>query len=105
MWAAVPKNPEKANLFRLVLSLSSQEQATPPPLVEYFDTILRQAKKLTTHPESLSGEILPEAIEIAFEIKSNNFFSKEIMRVSDYKTLTPKKASSLLKNLEESPVY
>ena len=105
MIAATPKSPNRANLFRLVLTLSSNRNDPPQTLVDYFDEVLLQAKALSEKPFDFSREIIPEAIDIAVELKSNKTFSWELGTVESYKTLTPELAASLLKHLEESPVY
>ena len=105
MLAATPKSPSRASLFRLVLSLSSHRENPPPTLIKYFDVVLDQAKLLSITPNRLDGEIDPEAIDLAFEIKSNKNFSKEIMRVESYTALTPILAAALLSQLERSSVY
>jgi len=105
MLAATPRSPSRASLFRLALSLNSHREDPPPTLIKYFDVVLNQAKLLSVTPGHLDDEINPEAIDLAFEIKSNANFSKEIMNITSYTALTPVLAAALLNQLEKSPVY
>jgi len=105
MLAATPKNPNRANLFRLVLTLSSNRNDTPQTLVDYFDEVLLQARAISERHFDFSKEIIPEAIDIAVELKSNDIFSCELKTIDSYRKLTPELAASLLRHLEESPVY
>jgi hypothetical protein len=105
MLAAAQKSSTSANLFRLALTLSSRAQEPPPPLVDFFDKVLVQAKVLSVRPYECDNDIITEAIDVAFAIRYNEHFSKGLDEIGSFRALTPAQAEALLKSLEEIPVH
>jgi hypothetical protein len=99
MLAAAPKSPERAITFRLALTLISENKEAPARLVVHFNEILRQAKLLLDFQGGVPFEILPEAADVAFEIKVNSSLAKDIDALTEYAKITPHMASTLLEKI------
>lgn len=101
MFVAAKSNFE-IELFKMTLKLLVDKQDVPTTLKDYFNKVIYQAKKLAKEPAFFSPDILPEAIDLAFEIKSFSKVNQNLAKVKSFENLTPAKASNLLKNLESS---
>lgn len=107
MLAAAPSpQSDSLELIRLALSMvRSGEPNIPDSLKIYFSTVIEQARTLAGDPSSVQGEVLPEAIDLALEIRSVKEFSDEIERIESVDTLSPGVATKLLSVMEKHPVY
>jgi len=104
MLAAAPKVPHSQELFKLVLNLISSETDVPLSLKEYFITVLLQAKNLTKTSE-IPQNILPESIDLAFEIKTIKGLSESLKNIDKIENVSPDLANKLLASMEQYSVY
>jgi hypothetical protein len=73
----------------------------PPGLIQHFNAILRQARALAEDPNSVKGQISPEAIQLALRLRERDL--KEVFQnVPDLSSLTPEKAGEILSTLGAS---
>jgi len=107
MLAAAPSpQSDSLELIRLALSMvRSNEPNIPESLITYFAQVLEQARVLAGDPSKAEGQVLPEAIDLALEIRSVKEFSDELEKVKSIDKLTPDIARKLLSVMEEHPVY
>jgi len=107
MLAATPKVPSSQELFRLVLTLVSNNgtQDIPDTLREHFSTVLTQAKLLIGNSENITGDILPESIELAYELGEIEGLSASLDRIDDIESVSPALAHQLLASMEQYSVY
>lgn len=106
MLAATPKVPSSQELFRLVLTLvSNGTQDIPVTLREHFSTVLSQAKLLIVNSENVIEDILPESIELAYELGEIEGLSASFDPIDDIENVTPALAHELLASMEQYSVY
>lgn len=107
MLAATPSTRQNPlELVRLALSMvEAGERDIPESLKKYFLAVLSQARTLAKDPPEAHGELLPEAIELALEIRTMKEFSEEIDRIETVDKISPDVAKKLLSAMEQSPVY
>ena len=88
-------------LFDLALRLVQRSGPIPPGLIQHFNAILRQARALAEDPNSVKGQISPEAIQLALRLRERDL--KEVFQnVPDLSSLTPEKAGEILSTLGAS---
>ena len=105
MRAAAATYPETLELFRLVLSLqSSHFEDIPYPLEERFNLVLTQAKQLTKSPGKTGDGMLPESVDLAFEILSMNNLAENIAKASSLGSMSPNLAKRILKEMDSRPI-
>lgn len=102
MLAAVPSETDRRlELFRLALLLiSRQNTQLPPPLAEYFESLLAQARLLVHDPSRISHGQLPQAMQLANEFRSNEKFSHALADVNRIQDVSPQVAQKALSTLE-----
>ncbi len=97
---------DSLELVRLALSMvQSGDKKIPESLKDYFSKVLQQARVLAADPSKTEEDILPEAIDLALEIRSVEEFSRELKNVEDVDNLAPEIAGKLLFAMEKRPVY
>jgi len=105
MLSATPNKQFELELFRLALSLCVTEKETvPTSLRKHFNKVLSQAKRISDKPNKISKTILPEAVELALEMRSHEDILSDISKINDFDQLTPDTASHLLNSMECSSV-
>ena len=101
MLAAAHSDPCEMELFRTTLSLISSEQENiPKRLKHYLVKIITQAQILSKEPTSINRKTLPEAIDLALEMRLHNKVSEQVVPLSDYASVTPVVARALLATME-----
>jgi hypothetical protein len=106
MLAAASRDVVYLSLFKLVLSLRQmQEQRIPQPLEEQFNKIVNQAKQLAASPNQIQGDLFPEAIDLALEMRSVGDIARDVDAIDSLDSLTPQLAKSILEKMEAHPVY
>lgn len=94
------KCTREAELFKTALSLAASGSIVPNEIKDYFASVLMQAKELVRHPESVKPDILPEAIDLALEIKNVEALSDSLQSVEKLDSLTVVQASEILRKME-----
>lgn len=102
MLAAVPaEQTQILELFNLALSMvGSGKSDIPGPLASYFDKVLEQARRLADEPTAVHGEILPEAIQLALDIRNVSGFRDALNGVEGIATMSPEQAQRVLASQE-----
>lgn len=101
---AAAKTSHESELFKLALELIASKELLPSSLIDHVNSILSQAKKIADTPENLSNDSLPEAIDLAVGIISKPSLSKGIREIDSVNNISPSIASTILKEMEISPV-
>ena len=70
--ATLPERSPYPNLFQLALELLSAERALPAPLERHIAAVSRQAQALVLDPSAIDRNTLPEAVELALQLKKSN---------------------------------
>lgn len=101
MLAAVPAEDARIlEVFRLALAMVGQGKSDiPPQLVSYFDTVLEQARRLSIDPKSVSSPIMPEAIQLALELRGKPF-RDAVGDITTLSAVSPSQANEVLSSLE-----
>lgn len=106
MLAATPQVSSSQELFRLVLTLiSSGSRDIPNSLKEHFLTVLSQAKIIVGDAEITLENVLPESIDLAFEIKEIDGLYDSLKTIDDIENVSPALADHLLNSMEHYSVY
>jgi hypothetical protein len=102
MLAAIPAEETRVlQLFELALRLvGSGSQKVPDQLKTYFDTVLEQARRLANDPTAVSGTILPEAIQLAIDLRDVEELRNAVDNLSSLAAITPERANAILVSLE-----
>ncbi|WP_157861920.1 hypothetical protein [Methylobacterium sp. Leaf361] len=102
MLAAAPAEETRVlALFQLALRLIRQGQGgVPPELERYFNSVLAQARSLSNDPRAVQGQLLPEAIQLALDIRDLDGLKDEIEGAHDASTVSPALADRILMRLE-----
>lgn len=87
-------------LFDLALRLVKRNGPVPPLLSKHFDVILQQARALADAPENVMGNIYPEAIQLALQLRNLNQLRRAVGDISGLSSVTPKQAAEILSTLE-----
>ena len=80
--------------------VGSGAREVPPPLASYFDKVLEQARRLAKEPTAAQSGILPEAVQLALDIRDVSAFREAIDDVQSIKTMKPEQAQKALASLE-----
>jgi hypothetical protein len=104
MLAAAPKRQDKSlDLFCLALTLiCKKEDNIPASLKTYFEEVVSQARVLARDPTQVQGRIMPEAIQLALEMRRAKQFSTQIEGVNGVDSVTPEIAGNILSAVETS---
>jgi hypothetical protein len=101
--AAIPAPEAKAlELFRLALTIMRDSQRVSPQLSAYFDEVLRQARALDQDPTAKVQSLLPEAIQLALDLRERSKLRTSIENLPALVDVSPAKAGDVLRHLEES---
>ena len=87
-------------LFDLALRLVRHRGAVPPLLSQHFNAILQQARALAHSPENVEGDIYPEAIQLALQLREFDQLRKAVADSRDLSSITPEQADRILSSLE-----
>lgn len=106
MLAAAPNVPSSQELFRLVLSLiSSGSSEIPKSLKDHFLLVLRQAKIIADNASTPLEGVLPESIDLAFDIKKIKGLSDTLSTIDDVEKVSADLAHKLLISMEPPSVH
>jgi hypothetical protein len=102
MLAAAPSpDTEALELFHLALRLLRQGRGrVPPQLAKHVNAVLLQARALADDPRTAKGQLLPEAIQLALQLRTTAQLRDDIHDIADIGSLTPEQASRILLSLE-----
>lgn len=102
MLAAVPSDADRRlELFRLALLLNSRSNAElPSALATYFNEILSQARSLILDPNRISNLQMPQAIQLANEMLSNDRLRALLEGVESIDDMSRERAERALLTLE-----
>jgi hypothetical protein len=101
MLAAAPaEQTRNLQLFNLALSIVGSGSNIPAPLATYFDEVLRQARDLASNPAEKHGSVLPEAIQIALDLRSDSSLAEALSRVRSIAEMKPEEAQKVMLSLE-----
>lgn len=101
MLAAMPADDARIlDMFRLALSIVSHGKSAPDQLRAYFESVLNQARALRENPGSVSGPLMPEAIQLAIELDALDEFRVAIDDITELNSITPDQANNILGSME-----
>jgi len=98
------KFTREAELFKTVLSLTASGEKVPDDIKAYFALILKQAKELVRHPESIKSDVLPESIDLALDLLKFEGLSDNLSPIDQVENLSGEQATVILKKMEYCPV-
>jgi hypothetical protein len=103
--ATSPREGQRIEQLLFALSLIGRgDTAVPAALREYLQTVLHQAKELAANPAQAGGPLLPEAIQLALEMRKREALSSQMQSVKDESAVTADDANKLLAAVEEALV-
>ena len=104
MLAAVPTEQTRVlELFSLALSMvGAGRRDIPLPLASYFNNVLEQARRLASEPAAVHGQILPEAIQLALDLRNVAAIRDAMNGVRSIDMISPEQAQKALESLERS---
>ncbi len=106
MLSATSGTPNSLDVVRLVLSLvQRQEPEIPNALRTHFATVVTQAKQLAIKPTTDLQGVLPESIDLAFEMRRLEALRKHIDTISSVDQLNPALAGQVLRAMEPRAAY
>lgn len=105
MLAAVPRDARVLELVKLALSLLSHNQRVPDSLQDHLNKVLRQAKGLATDRKEVYPDLLPEAIDLALEIKMDARLAQELEQISSLQGINAETATRLLSAMRNVSAY
>ncbi len=70
--AASPERERFPPLFQLALQVLSARGELPAQLAQHLETVIVQALEIAGDPQKVSPSTLPEAIQLALEIRGND---------------------------------
>lgn len=102
MFAALPtENDRQLEFFRLALQLiDCGSNDLPPPLGLHFDSVLAQARLLLVDPQSISPQVVPQAVHLANDLKRVEGLSDALADVQRIGDVSPEIAHKVLRTLE-----
>jgi hypothetical protein len=102
MLAAVPAPEARVlELFRLALAIAQSEKPVPERLAAYFQMVLAQARQLANDPTIRLDSAMPEAIQLALDIRERADLRSAVQDIDSMENVTPSKAAAVLRHLEE----
>jgi hypothetical protein len=87
-------------LFDLALRLVQRSGPIPPQLSQHFNVILRQARALAEDPNTVEGDIFPEAIQLALRLRELKSLREAFRNIPDLSSVTPEQAGNILSSLD-----
>jgi hypothetical protein len=102
MLAAAPAPEARMlELFRLALGIAHARRTVPDQLIEYFNTILSQARELDRDPTTRLDSVMPEAIQLALDLRVRSELRRAVSGINSFNDVTPTNAADVLRHLEE----
>lgn len=87
--------------LRLVLSLATRDPALiPAPLIEQVRLIITEALQIIEDPGRISPETRPEAIALAYAMRTNPQLSNDIQHMTQLQGIDKAIAGSTLQHLD-----
>jgi hypothetical protein len=102
MFAAMPTESDRQlEFFRLALQLIDRgNNDLPAPLRLHFDSVLAQARLLLADPQSISPQVVPQAVHLANDLKRVEGLSDALADVQRISDVSPEIAHKVLHTLE-----
>lgn len=102
MFAAMPTESDRQlEFFRLALQLIDRgSNDVPVPLRLHFDSVLAQARLLLADPQSISPQVVPQAVHLANDLKRVEGLSDALADVHRIGDVSPEIAHKVLHTLE-----
>ncbi|WP_438853229.1 hypothetical protein [Brevundimonas nasdae] len=102
MFAAMPSDTDRElEFFRLALLLIESGAAeVPAPLSLHFDSVLKQARLLLANPQSISPEVIPQAVHLANDLRMIHGLDDSLSSVCGIKDVSQEIAHNVLLTLE-----
>lgn len=102
MFAAMPTESDRQlEFFRLALLLIDRgNNDLPEPLCAHFDRVLEQARLLLANPQSISPEVIPQAVHLANDLKMVAGLNDALSGVQRIRDVSPEIAHKVLRSLE-----
>ncbi len=102
MFAAMPTESDRQlEFFRLALLLIDRgNNDLPAPLCLHFDRVLEQARTLLADPQSISPEVIPQAVHLANDLKKVAGLSEALASVQRIGDVSQEIAHKVLRSLE-----
>lgn len=97
--AAATEEKRVLELFDLALRLIQKSGSVPPQLSQHFNAILHQARVLAENPTAVKGDISPEAIQLALQLRDRKNLREAFRNVPDLSSITPEQAGEILSRL------
>ncbi len=102
MLAALPAPEARTlELFRLALLIAQLKERVPDELAAYFDRVLSQARVLERDPTARLESVMPEAVQLALDLRARNGLRLAVEDITSMTNVTPTKATDVLRHLEE----
>lgn len=104
MLAATSDPVSRLGLLSVILR-SINEQAAErisTSLKERAFLIIHAAAEISANPAAISADTSPEAIELAFKLRSNPALSKQLSQLNAFDAIRPEIAQDVLKALQPS---
>ena len=87
--------------LRLVLSLATRDPALiPAPLIEQVRLIIKEALKIIEDPACIGPETRPEAIALAYAMRSSSELSADIQHLTKVQGIDKAIAGTTLQHLD-----
>jgi len=91
------------DLFCLGLTMIGRgDTDMPAPLKAHLVAVITQAMTLAENPDRIEGALLPEAIQLALEIRDGGQLSAIIKKLGSPQSITPALANEILHDVESS---
>lgn len=104
MFAAMPSETDRElEFFRLALLLIERgAPEVPAPLGHHFDSVLEQARLILANPQTISPDVIPQAVHLANDLKMIDGLGDSLSGVWGIRDLSPEIAHNVLLTLEPS---
>lgn len=100
MLAAAPDDKQSVDLVRTLLELIQQHnQSIPQPLQKHLIAVIEQARLLSDNPESVRGDIFPEAIRLALTMRVRADLASDLNKISSFDSIEPNLAARILSEI------
>lgn len=101
MLAAAPApEAQLLEIFRLALGLAKSQERIPQQLAAYFEKVLAQARQLESDPTSKLDTVMPEAVQLAVNLREREGLRLAVKDIGSMHSVTPSKAADVLRHLE-----
>jgi len=87
-------------MFRLALAIANSNDPVPDALADYFTRVLSQARDLDRDPSITMESVLPEAIQLALDLRERDGLRDAVEGIQSLKTVSPSQAAEVLRRLE-----